>query len=78
MFWEENLQPDSEESFKILNEMFDYRSEDIIESILDDMSREVATTISRYVSRKLIKRTKCENRKLSLIGRDIDLTMTHI
>ena len=52
-FWKEELQPESNEDRD--------RIEEILESVLDGDSSHVATTISRYIAKKLLKRSKdCE------------------
>ena len=57
-FWEENIQVDQDENVaRVLDELFDNRSEEIIESVLDNHSTEVAITISGYAVRKLTKRS---------------------
>ena len=58
-FWKEDLQqPESneEESYEMIDEMLRDRTEEISESVLDDDSSEVATTISGYIDKKLLKR----------------------
>ena len=73
-FWEENIQVDEDENVaSVLDELFDNRSEEIIESVLDNHSTEVAITISGYVARKLTKRSKFEECKTSLIACDNDI-----
>ena len=73
-FWEENIQVDQDKNVaRVLNELFNNRSEEIIESVLDNHSTEVAITISGYVARKLTKRSKCEDCKTSLIACDNDI-----
>ena len=73
-FWEENIQVDQDENVaRVLDELFDNRSDEIIESVLDNHSTEVAITISGYVARKLTKRSKCEDCKTSLIACDNDI-----
>ena len=44
-----------------------------MEVVLDDNAVEVAITISGYVARKLLKRSKCDNCKLALTSQQIDL-----
>ena len=44
-----------------------------MEVVLDDNATEVAITISGYVARKLLKRSKCDNCKLALTSQQIDL-----
>ena len=48
-FWEENIDSDAEESLDSINDLFDERADEIMEAILDDDAREVATTISGYM-----------------------------
>ena len=58
-FWKEYLQqPESneDESYEMIDEMLRDRIEEISESVLDDDSSEVATTISGYIAKKLLKR----------------------
>ena len=45
----------------------------IMEAILDDDAREVATTISGYVAKKLIKRSSCNLCKQTLASQEVDL-----
>ena len=61
-FWKEDLQPESngDESFEMTDEILRYRIEEILESVLDVGSSEVATIISGYITKKLLKRSKCE------------------
>ena len=51
-FWEENTDSDAEESLDSINGLFDERADEIMEPVLDDDAREVATTISSYVAKK--------------------------
>ena len=44
-----------------------------MESILDHDAREVAITISRYVAKKLIKRSSCDLYKETLASQEVDL-----
>ena len=44
-----------------------------MEAILDDDAREVATTISDYVTKKLIKRSSCNLYKQTLASQEVDL-----
>ena len=57
----------------VLDELFNNRNEKIIESVLDLHSAEVATTISGYIAKRLIKRSKCEECKAFLMVHDTDL-----
>ena len=42
-FWEENIDRDAEESLDSINDLFDERADDIMEAVLDDDARRVAT-----------------------------------
>jgi hypothetical protein len=55
-FWEENLTVVKNDDVTIakLNEKLQLREEEIMESVLDDDSVEVATTIAGYVAKKTI------------------------
>ena len=44
-----------------------------MESVLDHDAREVAITISRYVAKKLIKRSSCDLCKETLASQEVDL-----
>ena len=44
-----------------------------MEAILDDDTREVATTISGYIAKKLIKRSSCDLCKQTLALQEDDL-----
>ena len=59
-FWEENIDSDAEESLDSIDDLFDERADEIMEVVLDDDAREVATTIADYVVKKLIKRSSCD------------------
>ena len=50
----------------MIDEMLCGRTEEISESVLDDDSSEVATTISGYIAKKLLKRSKCKDREKKL------------
>ena len=74
--WKEDLQkPESNEgeSFEMIDEMLRDRIEEISESVLDDDSSEVATTISGYIAKKFLKRSKCKDCEKKLTVHDQDL-----
>ena len=74
--WKEDLQkPESNEgeSCEMIDEMLRDRIEEISESVLDDDSSEVATTISEYIAKKLLKRSKCKDCEKRLTVHDQDL-----
>ena len=72
-FWEENIDSDAEESLDSMDDLFDERADEIMEAVLDDDAREVATTISGYVAKKLIKRSSCDLCKQTLASQEVDL-----
>ena len=72
-FWEENIDSDAEESLDSINDLFDERVDKIMEAVLDDDAREVATTISGYVAKKLIKRSYCDLCKQNFASQEVDL-----
>ena len=75
-FWKEDLQQpksNEEKSYEMIDEMLRDRIEEISESVLDDDSSEVATTISGYIAKKLLKRSKCKDCEKKLIVHDQDL-----
>ena len=71
-FWEENIDSDAEESLDSINDLFDETTDDIMETVLDD-GREVTTTISGYVAKKLIKRSSSALCKQALASQEVDL-----
>lgn len=68
-FWEEDLKPDNpcDNVQKLMQEVARLQIE-IQESSLDDDSREVATTIAGYISKKLQTRSKCTSCSKMLIA----------
>ena len=73
-FWEENTDSDAEESLDSINGLFDESADEIMEPVLDDDAREVATTISSYVAKKLIKRScSCDLCKQTLASQEVNL-----
>ena len=66
-FWEENLKPDVTEGLLVVfDEVVCVKEDEIKNSALDSDSQEVAITIAGYVTKKLVKRTKCEVCKVLL------------
>ena len=75
-FWKEDFQqPESneDESYEMTDEILRDRIEEIPESILDDGSSKVTTTISGYIAKKLLKRSKCKDCEKKLTVHDQDL-----
>ena len=72
-FWEENIDSEAEESLDSIDDLFDERADEIMEVVLDDDAREVATTISDYVAKKLIKRSSYDLCKQTLASQEVDL-----
>ena len=58
--WKEDLQPESnkDEKYEMIDEILRDRIEDTSESVLDDDSSEVATNVSGYIAKKLLKWSK--------------------
>ena len=73
--WKEDLQSESneDESYEMIDEMLRDRIEEILESVFGDDSSEVATTISGYIAKKLLKRSKCKDCEKKLTVHDQDL-----
>ena len=68
-FWEEDLKPDNPcDNVKQLMQKVDRLQIAIQESSLDDDSRDVATTIAGYISKKLQTRSKCTSCSKMLIA----------
>ena len=74
-FWKEDLQPESneDESYEMIDEMLRDWIEDILESVLDDDSSDVATTASGYIAKKLLKQSKCKDCEENVTVHDQDL-----
>lgn len=77
-FWTEDLKPDvyndpEDVKLNLIDEVLQDKAEEIFESVLDDASSEVATTISGYIVKKLIKRSKCDQCKQKLTISSDDL-----
>ena len=72
-FWEENIDSDAEESLDSIGDLFDERADEIMETVLDDDAREVATTISGYVAKKLIKRSSYDLFRQAFASQEVDL-----
>ena len=45
----------------MVDEMLRDQTQEILESVLDDDSSDVATIISGYIAKKLLKRSKCKD-----------------
>ena len=74
-FWKEDLQQpecNEDESYEIIGEMLRDWIEEISESVLDDDSSEVAISISGYMAKKLLKRSKCKDCENKLTVHDQD------
>ena len=58
----------------VIGEIFDIKTQEIEEGVLDENSTEVATTVAGYVAKKIIKRSKWESCKILLKVGDVDIT----
>ena len=76
-FWEENIDSDAEESLDSINDLVDKRVDEIMEAVLDD-AREVATIISGYVAKKIIKRSSRNLCKQTLASQELTLKTSPI
>ena len=73
-FWKEDLQQperNEDESYEMIGEILRDQIEEILETVLDNNSSEVAITISRYIAKILLKRSKCKD-----CEKKITMTMT--
>ena len=57
----------------MIEDIFDTRTQEIVESVQDENSTEVATTIAAYFAKYLTKRSKCESCKTLLKAGDVDI-----
>ena len=73
-FWEEDLTCKNKEYFTVIEAIFEIRTQEIAESLLNGNSAEVATVTAGYVFKKLIKRSKCKTCKMLLKSRDVEIT----
>ena len=52
---------ENQERVTVTEDIFDTRTQRIVKSILDANSAEVATAVAGYLSKKLIKQSKCRS-----------------
>ena len=69
-FWEEDITSENAECVTVIEDIFGTRTQEIVESVLDENSAEVATG---YVVKKLIKRSQYESCKIILEAGDFDI-----
>ena len=69
-FWVEVITSENAEYVTVTDEIFGTRTQEIVESVLDENSTEVATG---YVGKKLIKRPQYESCKIILKAGDFDI-----
>ena len=50
-FWGEDLISENQGNTTVIENIFDTRTQEIVESVLDENSAEVVTTIARYVAK---------------------------
>ena len=72
-FWKEDLKPEEYEIFDEIDDVLEPYANNISEFRLDNDSSDVATTISGYIAKKLIKRSKCDICKKKLKSNSEDL-----
>ena len=69
-FWEEDMSSENAECVTVTADIFGTRTQEIVESVLDENHAEVATG---YVAKKLIKRSQYESCKIILKAGDFDI-----
>ena len=69
-FWVEDITSENAEYVTVIENVFGTRTQEIMESVLDENSPEVATG---YVTKKLIKRPQYESCKIILKAGDFDI-----
>ena len=69
-FWEEDLTSQNQERVAVIKDKFGTRTQEIVESVLDENSAEVTTG---YAAKKLIKRSHCGSYKILLKAGDVDI-----
>ena len=69
-FWEEDLTSQNQERVAVIKDKFGTRTQEIVESVLDENSAEVTTG---YAAKKLIKRSQCGSYKILLKAGDVDI-----
>ena len=69
-FWEEDITSENAECVTVTEDIFGTRTQEIVESVLDENRAEVATG---YVTKKIIKRSQYESCKIILKAGDFDI-----
>ena len=69
-FWEKDITSENAECVTVIEDIFGTRIQEIVESVLDENSAEVATG---YVAKHLIKRSQYEACKIILKAGDFDI-----
>ena len=67
-FWEEDIASENPECITVIEDIFDTRTQEIVESVLNENSAEVA---NGYVAKEVIKRTQYKSCKILLKARDL-------
>ena len=77
-FWNEDLsiKEDNEDIKKLLADIQPF-SDEILMCNLSKDSEEVATTIAGYITKKLVKRLKCDDCKTMLRAKDVEISSNH-
>ena len=68
-FWEEDITCENLECFTVIDGIFSTRTQEFVESVLDENSAKVA---NGYVAKKLIKQSQYESCKILLKAGDFD------
>ena len=69
-FWEDDITSENPECVTVIEDIFGTRTREIVESVLDRNSAQVATG---YVAKKLIKRSQYESCKILLKAGDFEV-----
>ena len=77
-FWNEDLsiKEDNEDIKKLLADIQPF-SDEILTCNLSKDSEEVTTTIAGYITKKLVKRSKCDDCKTMLRAKDVEISSNH-
>ena len=70
------MEEDNEEIKKLLADIQPF-SDEILMCNLSEDSEEVATTIAGYITKKLVKRSKCDDCKTMLSAKDVEVSSNH-
>ena len=76
-FWEEDLEKECNIDTEKLDDIVQNHDWEILEATLSAESEEVAYTISGYITKKLLKRSKCQLCKMKLVTSKAEISKNH-